>query len=78
MNEISKTKNLNKTPLHLAVEKCETEIVQLLLLRPELDVNIKAISIKIVHIISIHKFEWHSKLNVLIKFKIIFFSYNFN
>ena len=35
--------DLNKTPLHIAVERNNTEIVQLLLLRPEIDINVKAI-----------------------------------
>ena len=36
-------KNLNKTPLHMAVERGNEEVVQLLMLRPELDVNVKAV-----------------------------------
>ena len=40
--------NLNKTALHIAVEKGNTEIVQLLLAQKNIDVNSKLIFILIV------------------------------
>ena len=35
---------IDRTPLHIAIEKGKSEIVKLLLTRKELDVNIKSIS----------------------------------
>ena len=37
--------NIDKTALHIAVEKSNAEIVQLLLNRPEIDINFKSILI---------------------------------
>lgn len=65
---------MNKTPLHIAVEKCNTEIIQLLLLRPELDANVKAVFNNFF-------FSYHSKSNIKMVFKIQCFTkfhLNFN
>lgn len=38
---------INQAPLHIATDKCNIEIVKLLLERPEIDINIKSVLILI-------------------------------
>ena len=62
----------HKTSIHIAVEKENIEILQILLSHPEIDVNAKTISIsKSFHIISTFQFSLHFNFEFESHFSII-------